>query len=159
MVRVSGLKEEIEHGITEESPDGMSPQEQLKEISRANTPVTDLQMRCLREDILPKLEAENIVLRPIHTLSKRERTAANDFFFKNIFPVLTPQAVDPSHRFPYISDRSLNIGLMVEPAKGNEKATEVLRGGQRFARSRCHRPSTGWCRWQFAFETIFLSAN
>ncbi len=134
MVRVSGLKEEIEHGITEESPDGMSPQEQLKEISRAIRPVTDLQMRCLREDILPKLEAENIVLRPIHTLSKKERTAANEFFFKNIFPVLTPQAVDPSHRFPYISDRSLNIGLMVEPAKGNEKATEVLRGGQRFAR-------------------------
>jgi polyphosphate kinase len=134
MVRVSGLKEEIEHGITEESPDGMSPQEQLKEISRAIRPVTDLQMRCLREDILPKLEAENIVLRPIHTLSKKERTAANDFFFKNIFPVLTPQAVDPSHRFPYISDRSLNLGLMVEPAKGNEKAAEVLRGGQRFAR-------------------------
>ena len=134
MVRVSGLKEEIEHEITETSHDGMSPAEQLKELSRALRPITDLQMRCLREDILPKLESENIVIRSIKSLSENERVAANRFFFENIFPVLTPQAVDPSHRFPYVSDRSLNLGLMVEPVKGNEKAIEVLRGGQRFAR-------------------------
>src|SRR6185436_18197028 len=113
MVRVSGLQEAIEAEIFEESPDGMSPLEQLLEIRSRLKPLLERQMRCLGEDVLPKLGKEGIVIRPFGDLSKRERKFANDYFLENVFPILTPQAVDPGHPFPYISNLSLNLGVMV----------------------------------------------
>ena len=134
MVRVSGLKEEIEEGIVEPSPDGLSPTEQLHEICVGLRPIAELHMRCLRDDVLPKLEEQGLVICRLDDISAEQRQRVDRFFLNNIFPVLTPQAVDPSHRFPYVSDRSLNIGLMVQPIAGNEHALKVLRGGERFAR-------------------------
>ncbi len=72
-------------------------------------------MRCLREEILPQLREHGIVLASYDSLSEAERLELNEYFMKHVFPVLTPQGVDPSHPFPYISNRSLNLGLMVEP--------------------------------------------
>ncbi|HLL77735.1 MAG TPA: polyphosphate kinase 1, partial [Pyrinomonadaceae bacterium] len=135
MVRVSGLKEEVEEEVTEPSPDGLTPAEQLKEISVRLRPMIAGQMRCLREDVLPKLAAEGIVIAPYAGLSKRERRAADDYFLKKVFPVLTPQAVDPGHPFPYISNLSLNLGLTVEPSGGgNGNAAAPVARGRRFAR-------------------------
>src|SRR5262245_55229854 len=89
MVRVSGLKEAIEAEIFDESPDGMSPSEQLQEIRARLKPMLERQMRCLTEDVLPKLGAEGIVIRPFPELTKRERKFANDYFLENVFPILT----------------------------------------------------------------------
>jgi polyphosphate kinase len=135
MVRVSGLKEALEAGAIKPSADGMTPAKQLKEISTKLRPMIELQMRCLQDEILPKLAAKGIVIKPYLELTKREKSKADDYFLEKVFPVLTPQAVDPGHPFPFISNLSLNLGLVVEPP-GVSKDVEpsVGKAGARFAR-------------------------
>ena len=116
MIRVSGLKQQVEEGVTELSLDGLTPMQQLKGISETLRPMIAEQMRCLKEEIMPELSGDGIVITPYRALSDRERRALNAYFMENVFPVLTPQAVDPSHPFPYISNLSLNLGLMIEPS-------------------------------------------
>lgn len=117
MIRVSGLKEKLEHKEKELSSDGRTPGEQLKAVRERLLPIIAEQMRCLREEILPQLKAQGIVVAPYNSLSEHEREALDAYFMKNVFPVLTPLAVDPAHPFPYISNLSLNLGLMVEPVR------------------------------------------
>lgn len=135
MVRVSGLKEALEAGAHDPSPDGMTPAKQLKEISTKLRPMIELQTRCLRDEILPKLAAKGIVVKPYRELSRGENRKATDYFLDKVFPVLTPQAVDPGHPFPFISNGSLNLGLIVEPPGVNEDIEpSVGKAGSRFAR-------------------------
>lgn len=135
MIRVSGLQEAIEAEILDESPDGMSPTEQLQEIRTRLRPMLERQMRCLNEEVLPALAHEGIVIRSYKDLTKRERKVADDYFFENVFPILTPQAVDPGHPFPYVSNLSLNLGVMVAPVRSKkEKDGALLLKEERFAR-------------------------
>lgn len=134
MIRVSGLQETVAAGVTELSPDGMTAPEQLKEISARLRPMLDAQMRCLNSDVLPKLADAGIVIRAYEELSKREKKAANDYFLENVFPILTPQAVDPSHPFPYVSNLSLNLGLMVASPRKKTAGSQGLVKAPRFAR-------------------------
>jgi polyphosphate kinase len=119
MIRVSGLKQQIESKVTELSPDGMMPAAQLKGVNHRLRSMVEEQMRCIREEILPALAAEGLVITPYRALSERQKRELKDYFLENVFPVLTPQAVDPSHRFPYISNLSLNIGMMVDQSQDN----------------------------------------
>jgi polyphosphate kinase len=116
MVRVSGLKEEVEEGWLQPSPDGMTAEEQLREIRHRLRPMIAEQSRTLSEEILPALSAAGIMVVPYQSLTAEERSRLDDYFTRNVFPVLTPLAVDPAHPFPYISGLSLNLGLMVQPA-------------------------------------------
>jgi polyphosphate kinase len=132
MIRVSGLKEQIEEGVTELSLDGLTPLAQLKLITETLHPMLAEQVRCFKEEILTELESEHIVISPYRTLSDHERRTLNSYFSDNVFPVLTPQAVDPSHPFPYISNLSLNLGVMIEP---NGNSSDPLKAvAPRFAR-------------------------
>ncbi|HLL70440.1 MAG TPA: polyphosphate kinase 1 [Pyrinomonadaceae bacterium] len=115
MIRVSGLKEEFEHEVTELSPDGMTPGDQLAQIRERLLPMLAEQSRCLVEELLPQLSEQGVGLASYNSLSEEEREALHEYFEDQVFPVLTPQAVDPSHPFPYVSNLSLNIGLMVAP--------------------------------------------
>ena len=119
MIRVSGLKEEVEEGWVQPSPDGMTAAEQLREIRYRLRPMIADQMNCLTEEILPELANHGIVVSRYGELSPAERSRVDAYFQKNVFPVLTPLAVDPAHPFPYISGLSLNLGLMVEPAEAD----------------------------------------
>jgi polyphosphate kinase len=132
MIRVSGLKEQVEEGVTELSLDGMTPSAQLKLINERLRPLLAEQMRCLNEELLRELSSEGIVITPYRALSDRERRALSAYFMDNVFPVLTPQAVDPGHPFPYISNLSLNVGVMIEPEAGEAEQTAFE--GSRFAR-------------------------
>ncbi|MBC7929987.1 MAG: polyphosphate kinase 1 [Rubrivivax sp.] len=138
MVRVSGLLEELEEEVTEASPDGLTPAEQLKAISERLRPLVEEQTRCLLEEVLPQLAARGVVVASYRELSREEKRAADRYFIEKVFPVLTPQAVDPSHPFPYISNLSLNIGVMVRPPakSGGDGDGAVATGktGTRFAR-------------------------
>src|SRR5215207_5094887 len=136
MIRVSGLKEELEEEVVEPSPDGMTPAQQLQEISARLRPLLETHMRCLKEDILPRLEEHGVRIAPYKDLDKHERAAADAYFMEHVFPILTPQAVDPGHPFPYVSNLSLNLGLMVEPgaAEKGAEAAPPAKGGKRFAR-------------------------
>src|SRR5258705_13637250 len=95
MVRVSGLQEALDAGITEPSPDGMKLDQQLKEISNRLRPLLELQARCLQTEVLTSLAADGIIIRPYRELSRREKKIADDYFMDSVFPILTPQAVDP----------------------------------------------------------------
>lgn len=117
MIRVSGLKEELEQGITDVSADGTSPAEQLGQIRQQAVKLVAEQARVLREEILPQLNAAGVQLISYDSLSHHEKENLKDYFMEKVFPILTPLAVDPSHPFPYISPLSINIGLMVEAPK------------------------------------------
>ena len=115
MIRVSGLKEQIAEGVSNPSPDGMSAAEQLDKIREIVRPLVNQQMKCLQNEILPQLAGKGIKIFAHKELSSGDKKKLDEYFLKNIFPVLTPQAVDISHPFPYVSNLSLNLGLIVEP--------------------------------------------
>lgn len=117
MIRVSDIKEKLEHKGKEVSPDELTPGEQLEAIRARLIPMIAEQMRCLKDEVLPQLKAKGIVIAPYNSLAEHERQALSTYFIKNVFPVLAPLAVDPAHPFPYISNLSLNLGLMVEPIR------------------------------------------
>jgi polyphosphate kinase len=131
MIRVSSLKEKFGDKV---SPDGMTPDEQLTEIRARLTEMIETQMRCLRDDILPELSRQGIVVARYDSLAADERQALNEYFKRRIYPLLTPQAVDPSHPFPYISGGSLNLGLVVKPKvkRRIEKALYKYKVGEEF---------------------------
>lgn len=114
MIRVSGLKEELEQGLTDVSADGASPAEQLALIREQVVKLVNEQARCLREEVLPQLNETGVQLISYESLSRHEKENLKDYFMEKVFPILTPLAVDPSHPFPYISPLSVNIGLMVD---------------------------------------------
>ncbi|MCA1616331.1 MAG: polyphosphate kinase, partial [Acidobacteria bacterium] len=136
MIRVSGLMEELEEEVAELSPDGLSPAEQLREISLRLRPMLAAHLRCLHEDVLPALARHGVELISYEALTPAERERADTYFREHVFPVLTPQAVDPSHPFPYISNLSLNLGLMIEPRERAAGAAPLpfVKAGPRFAR-------------------------
>jgi polyphosphate kinase len=135
MIRVSGLMEELEEEVIEPSPDGMTPAQQLREISRRLHPMIEEQMRCVREEVLPQLKAQGISILSYGKLNEKEQQEANRYFIDNVFPILTPQAVDPGHPFPYISNLSLNVGVTIKPnERGEPSPPLLLKGEPRFAR-------------------------
>lgn len=127
MVRVSGLKEEVEQQFTEPSPDGMTAAEQLREIRARVEPMAHDQIRCLREDILPALARHEIVIASYDSLGDDERAQMKEYFTQHVFPVLTPLAVDPAHPFPYISGLSLNFGIMLKASDSDDDEGSFVR--------------------------------
>lgn len=123
MVRVSGLKEEIEEGWFHPAPDGLNAEDQLAEIRERLRPMIREHSLALTEKVLPQLAANGIVVAVYDQLSAAERERLREFFMERVFPVLTPLAVDPSHPFPYISGLSQNLGVFVRPP-ADEKKTE-----------------------------------
>ncbi len=134
MIRVSGLKEELDEQVTELSPDGMTPGEQLKAIRARVLPLVADQARCLLNDILPELKGAGIEVRPYGELNRDQQADLNKYFMEKVFPILTPLAVDQSHPFPYISPLSLNLGLTVAAPPGYSPADPKQKHGPRFVR-------------------------
>ncbi|HEY6803856.1 MAG TPA: polyphosphate kinase 1 [Pyrinomonadaceae bacterium] len=113
MIRVSGLKEEVEQKITTLSVDGLNPAQQLEKLRERILPLVEQQSKCLMDDILPKLRQEGLEVANYDSLTRYEKQDLEEYFTEKVFPILTPLGVDPSHPFPYISPLSVNIGLMV----------------------------------------------
>ena len=116
MIRVSGLKEELED-VNVVSPDGLTPSQQLAKARERILVLVAEQARCLREEVLPQLKETGLSVIPYESLSRHEKESLKDYFMEKVFPILTPLAVDPTHPFPYISPLSVNIGLMVSAPK------------------------------------------
>ncbi|HJY26458.1 MAG TPA: polyphosphate kinase 1 [Pyrinomonadaceae bacterium] len=134
MIRVSGLKEELEHANII-SPDGLTPAEQLAKTRERILGLISEQARCLRDEILPQLKTAGLSVIPYSSLSRHEKENLKDYFMEKVFPILTPLAVDPSHPFPYISPLSVNIGLMVQAPQSEVKFVGRGRGADsRFVR-------------------------
>jgi polyphosphate kinase len=135
MIRVSGIKEQIEEGVLELSPDGMTASEQLREISKRLRPMLKKQTALLRDSVMPALARESISIEPYENLTAKEKKKLDKYFREHLFPILTPQSVDSSHPFPYISNLSVNLGLFIEPNRNiTQKNLRHLFRQKRFAR-------------------------
>jgi polyphosphate kinase len=118
MVRVAGLQEQLETNPTSLSPDGLTPSIQLKRISERLRPLVKLQTDCLLHEILPGLQEVGVQVVEHNTVTLEERQVLERFYVERVFPILTPLAVDPGHPFPYISNISLNLGILLRPCNG-----------------------------------------
>jgi len=124
-VRVAGLKEQVLAAISVASPDGMSPQDQLKAIRTRVEDLVKREVGLYNQAIVPALAGAGIEIIRGDDVSKKELSQLHTVFRQQIFPVLTPLAVDPGHPFPYISHLSLNLAVVVR---------DPQRKQQRFAR-------------------------
>ena len=115
MIRVSGLMEQAAEGIGSTSSDGMTAAEQIAEIYERLKPMLQKQVKYLGENVFPALEKEGITVESYAGLNAKEKKTLDKYFHNNLFPILTPQSVDSSHPFPYVSNLSLNLGLYIEP--------------------------------------------
>jgi polyphosphate kinase len=126
MVRVAGLNRRIATGLAVTAASGLSPRQVLEVISGRAHELMDRHARVFAEQVQPALAAEGITLVHWDELAATEHERLQKFFRKQIFPVLTPLAVDPAHPFPYISGLSLNLAVLVlNPATGKEHFARV----------------------------------
>jgi polyphosphate kinase len=121
MVRVSALKEQVEAGVTQLSPDGLTPQERLNGIYQRLHPTIVKQHRYFDQDLRPLLASHGIQFLDYIDLNQEQRTYLQYYFEEQVFPVLTPLAVDPSHPFPFISNLSLNLAVVVRDTQTREE--------------------------------------
>jgi len=112
-VRVAGLHEQLMAPLRLTSPDGMTPEEQLVGIGARVRNLIERQSATFNEEIVPGLAEAGATIVKADDLSKGDRNLLAEVFKERIFPVLTPLAVDPAHPFPYISNLSLNLAVMV----------------------------------------------
>ena len=126
MVRVAGLKRRIDSGIAVPSAAGLSPRQQLRAISETAHRLQDEHAHYTIDTILPELEKERIVLLTWDKLTSSEQERLSRYYRQQVFPVLTPLAVDPAHPFPYMSGGSINLAVIVEnPASGKSHFARV----------------------------------
>ena len=126
MVRVAGLKRRIDTGIAVTAASGLSPRQQLRAISEQAHRLQDEHAHYIIDHILPDLAKEQIVLLSWDKLTAAEQERLSRYYRQQVFPVLTPLAVDPAHPFPSISGGSLNLAVLVEnPASGKSHFARV----------------------------------
>jgi polyphosphate kinase len=125
-VRVSGLQEQLDAGLRTTSPDGLDPGDQLRAIRARVEPLVARQASIFTQELAPALEEHGVRFCDWDELSDGDRVHLEEVFDERIFPVLTPLAVDPAHPFPYISNLSLNLAVLVrDPNSGEERFARV----------------------------------
>jgi len=126
MVRVAGLKQQLSGNVVETPPDGLTPAEQLAAIStRAHAMATDL-YGAWRNDIGPGLERVGIRRVSAGDLTAEQKAHLSAFFAREVWPVLTPLAVDPGHPFPMLRNRSLNLAVFMHREKDKTGRRETV---------------------------------
>jgi polyphosphate kinase len=137
MVRIAGLKDQIEHGLHQHSADGLTPKKQLEQIHTAVTHLISAQQQCwlaLKKD----MDREGIRVISAKQLTAPDKVWLKEYFSHNIFPILTPIAVDPAHPFPFIPNlglvQVLELGLPRKSAKRMTALIPLPSGQPRFVR-------------------------
>jgi polyphosphate kinase len=123
MIRLAGLKDQIAAHVTTLSPDGLTAEEQLAAVRQHLAPLVQEVRECWRDELLPMLEAQRIYVLDYEQLDEQQQAAMHTYFENEVFPVLTPLAVDAGHQFPHISNRSLNLAVVItDPVHGKRFA-------------------------------------
>ena len=112
MVRVAGLLEQVAHGVRGSSADGMTPSDQLAAIRTVAVTQYERAAALFNDELAPGMAKSGIQFSDYQSLDGEDRDHVDRQFRDRVFPVLTPLAVDPSHPFPYISNQSLNLGVV-----------------------------------------------
>lgn len=111
MIRVAGIHQQVEAGITEPTVDGMTPLEELETIRATLLPLMEEQRRCWEQEIIPALAEKGIHIVTFDSLGANQQKVFRQYFQQEILPILTPLAVDPGRPFPHISNLSLNLAI------------------------------------------------
>lgn len=114
MVRVAGIKQQVEAQVSKRTPDGRTPTDQLRAISQRLRPAIERQHHHFETMLRPELQSQGIYLANYDDLNETQQTYLHQYFEEQLFPVLTPLAVDPGHPFPYISNLSLNLAVVIK---------------------------------------------
>ncbi|MCV7375314.1 RNA degradosome polyphosphate kinase [Mycolicibacterium arabiense] len=126
MVRVAGLKRRDEMGLSVRSADGLSPREQLRRIGERTQQIATRHASVFGELVRPALAERGIVIVTWSELDDYERERLSTYFHEQVFPVLTPLAVDPAHPFPFVSGLSLNLAITVKlPDDGTQHFARI----------------------------------
>jgi polyphosphate kinase len=126
MVRVAGLRDQVEAGIVTRGSDGWTPSETLEAIAKHIGPAIEQQVRVFLDQVCPAMAEAGIRIADISDLGRPERDFLRDYFQREVYPVLTPLAVDPSHPFPYISNLSLSLAVTVrDPGASRDRFARV----------------------------------
>jgi polyphosphate kinase len=118
MIRISGLKEQIAANIIEPSIEGFTPREQIQKIEKTIQPMLKEVLDLWTESIVPELKENGILILEYDDLDDSEKKILTDYFQKEIYPILTPLAFDPGRPFPYISNLSLSLAILVKKPNG-----------------------------------------
>ncbi|MBE9228982.1 polyphosphate kinase 1 [Phormidium sp. LEGE 05292] len=121
MVRIAALREQLEAQVTKLSPDGMSTTEQLTAICQRLRPLVELQHQHFEHELRPLLAKHGVQILDYVDLNQEQRIYLQNYFDEQIFPVLTPLAVDPGHPFPHISNLSLNLAVVIQDPETKEE--------------------------------------
>ncbi len=121
MVRVAALKQQVEANVSKLSPDGRTPQQQLALINERLRPLVSKQHRHFEEALRPQLASQGVYLLDYIDLSQEQRAYLRQYFDAQVFPALTPLAIDPGHPFPYISNLSLNLAVLIKDSVTDEE--------------------------------------
>jgi polyphosphate kinase len=125
MIRIAGIKEQIAANVSEPSIDGLTPIEQLKKIEKALKPLLTTLDSLWLDEIVPVLKNNNIHLFSYEDLNDQQKEILTNYFKKEIFPVLTPLAFDPGRPFPYISNLSLSLAILIRKPNGENHFARV----------------------------------
>ena len=126
MIRVAGLKQQLKSGVMETGPDGMVAREQLGAIAPRVASQLAVQEAILIDDLFPALADEGIEVMSVADLDHEARDRLEQRFRRQIFPMLTPLAVDPGHPFPFLKNRTLNLAVHLLPKGGPADAGPLL---------------------------------
>jgi polyphosphate kinase len=121
MVRVSGIRKQVEARVMELSPDGLTPRDQLAAIRKISVELYAKAHECLNRKLLPRMEKEGIHVLDYNRLAKPQKERVDAYFHEVVHPVLTPLALDPGHPFPHISNLSLNLAIVIRDPRGVER--------------------------------------
>jgi len=135
MIRVSGLHHQLAEGVLKLPPDGLTTMEQLERIHKDLIPLLNEQTRIWFEDIIPDLRKAGIIIHTRTSLTEKKRKNLRNYFFREIFPVLTPLAFDKSHPFPFISNLALNLAVILRrPGSHDELFARIKIPNKQFPR-------------------------
>ena len=153
-IRVAALKDQVAGDIHTPTPDGLTPLQQLREITQRTQDFVNRQHKVWSQELLPKLKQSEVLVLSWSELSVSEQEKLSNDFVRRIFPVLTPLVVDPAHPFPYISNLALNLAVV---------ARDPNSGEQRFARLKIPKNISRFMRVvdgnQFVLLEEVISAN
>src|SRR3989440_10113338 len=113
MIRLAGLKDQVVAHVTNVSPDGLNAEQQLRAVRQCLAPLVQQVRLYWRDELMPLLEAQHIHILDYEQLDSKQRAAMRTYFEQEIFPVLTPLALDPGHPFPHIANLSLNLAVVI----------------------------------------------
>ncbi|UYV13924.1 MAG: polyphosphate kinase 1 [Phycisphaera sp.] len=128
MKRVGLIRRQVDAGIEAPSPDGLSPRQQLAAVREMVEGLQDRQAICWEDALRPALEANGVALVDYDKLEDAERARLDAWFEDEVFPILTPLSIDPGHRFPFISNLSESLGILLSSDGGPAESESPSNG-------------------------------